>query len=51
MPHSQVNHLHVFLDRPGSDTCALSSIKFIGSTVQTTGDLKDLGKKEEEHKH
>jgi hypothetical protein len=43
----RVNHLHLFFDRPGSDTTALSGIKFYGSAVQATGDLAALGKKPE----
>ena len=44
---TKVNSLHLLLEREGADKVAVSSIKFVGSTVEGTKSLTELGKKEE----
>lgn len=48
---TRVNSLHVFLEREDAETVSLSSIRFGGTPVEATKDLKDLGKTEEGHGH
>jgi hypothetical protein len=46
---NKVDSLHVLLEREGADKVAVSSIKFVGGTVEgRTKSLTELGKKEEE---
>jgi hypothetical protein len=41
---NKVNSLHIFLEREGADKVALASLRLLGSAVEATKSMSELGK-------